>query len=281
MSNLPPPPTSTSTPLDGLDGRAKRSTWTASGPGTRVVPTVLRQYSHETGYAADWAIQSQFFYYGKPIANDTHHRRFEFDDGSWVDIQSHVPVGSYSTDSKAVRAVVVFTGTASAVLLGPAFGLAELLVLAFTTQLAFPYDAAWQGYTLRYYAPSNPATPSQPWGTQYMYGWTTSFHPFDPIRMNGNTDIAEFPDFADEPVGVSWWTWRFPVGAAPRPAEEVTVVHSRKPRALEAAAQHSADQLVQAMPQLGQATTEKRMPEAWDPSAPAPLALAPALLAVP
>ena len=245
LSAQPSPPV-----LAPQHSKNSKSSNTAPGTGgsTMAVPWALRKYSYQSGYQADWGIQAQFFQYGEPIADNSHHRRFEFHDGSRVEIQAHIPAFSYSSDSKLFKSAVLLIGGLSATPFGPYWVLAELAALTATTSAWLPYDAAWQGYTLRYYARAQPSgAPEQPWGVQYMYGWKKSINPFTPIRVNGTTKPSKFPNFADEPIGTAWWTWKV-IGALRRAPEKPAARHTRS---TVDGAQHAAVQLVQALPQFG------------------------------
>lgn len=128
--------------------------------------------NYREAYGASWDTQAQLFQSGKPVNGDPHLRKFQFADGSYVVIQAYRP---------GVQSTPVNGGSAS-----------------------WNY-AAWQGYRMDYFSSS---TATQPWGTQYMYGWLPASGR-ESVNIYGSYDPNQFPDFAwAMPEGVEWWKWR-------------------------------------------------------------------------
>ena len=179
------------------------------------------------GYYADWNVQAGFFKNGSAIHGDVHHRRLVFADGSCVEIQAHVPVPTTSGWSRGMVAASFFgfgsvgavAGLAFAGPVGAAFG-GVVGAVSGTVALAKerPYDAAWQGYTAKYYSG---AAGAEAWGTRYFYSQIASDNPLKAISMNGELNPAAFADFAVHPENHVWMAWRTG-SAAPRLAADIT-----------------------------------------------------------
>jgi hypothetical protein len=120
---------------------------------------------------------------------------------------------------------------------------------------ARPYDAAWQGYSARYYATPDAQSP---WGTRYFYGWRRSSGVTSAVRIEGSYKPADFPNFADNSAAFSWWRWHHGHADAQTAAFDGCGQAQRQRAAREHAAQQgSTDLLAQAMagfaPQAGSA----------------------------
>lgn len=160
--------------------------------------------SSADGYAASWPTQARFFEYGQPISNDMNHRRYAFDDGSFVEIQAHVPIRT-TTDLSALGAIaLVAAGAAAGAMAGAPGMLIGGLLGLLAAGLARPWDAAWQGYTAHYYRAQ---APQSVWKTRYFYGWQHSAGPHIPVKLEGGTQPLALTNFADDPSTSTWWSW--------------------------------------------------------------------------
>jgi hypothetical protein len=194
--------------------------------------------SYRVGYDASWETQARFFQHGTSVSGNPHRRRYAFGDGSYVDIQAHQPMLTTSDDSNFAVATSFFAGLVSAMVFGGP-------VFAAVVDHSRPYDAAWQGYTARYF--SNAASP-QAWGTQQFYGWIRSSSVGSAVTVNGNTDPQRFSDFADSSTGVRWWRWKS--GYADARSAAGPEIFPLGERSLPGLCQ-AVDALVQRMDQMG------------------------------
>jgi hypothetical protein len=186
-------------------------------------PAAVNSHNYSSGYYAGWDTQARFFQHGTPVERNLNRRRFTFADNSYVDIQAHEPGSAYSSLSDlAVVGTYLITGAAVAVavagiatfavLPGVAIGMAAAVagssggagsVLAHL--ITRPYNAAWQGYTARYY---NHANAAHSWGVRHFYGWKKVSDLSERLAINGSTDVSTFENFANAPDDYDWWRWR-------------------------------------------------------------------------
>ena len=178
--------------------------------------------SYTDAYAASWQSQAHLFATGQAIDNDTNRRRFVFKDGSYVDIQSHVPALKRSADSRFISTVMVGSAAiAGAFIGGPITAVAASATALAVVELTYPYDAAWQGYTIQYFKSD---TEKSPWATAYFYGWQRAISIADKVKIPINEASGSPANFADDPGRFSWWSWRSGTAAALAPEAEASIV---------------------------------------------------------
>jgi len=175
--------------------------------------------SYKDAYAASWQSQARLFANGIAVDNNTNRRRFIFKDGSYVDVQAHIPVLQRSADSRFVACLVIAcAATAGAIVGGPVgSGVAGIAAIA-ATELAYPTDAAWQGYTIQYFKNN---TDKAAWASATFYGWQRAQSIADEVSLRLIDGTGRTANFADDPNRFSWWRWRS-VDAAKSPARDDT-----------------------------------------------------------
>lgn len=161
----------------------------------------------ENAYLALPAIQARFFQLGTPIHHNLHHRRRYFDDKSRVEIQAHAPQLMRTPGAVALSVGGGIVAYFQRIVGKSYFGLGVVAL--------HRTDAAWQGYTARYYA----AGASKPTQTTYFYGYKRSANVRTQFRLHGSADPATFQNFADHPQdNYSWHVWRHGHAQARQPA---------------------------------------------------------------
>ena len=172
-------------------------------PGTDTDTNRLRTYY--AAYKASWATQAKLFATGFNVEGNANLRRWIFRDKSYVEIQAHRPGLARSDDSQFSRvsavSAVVATGGVLAGGIGACVGLSESIS---RLESLYPQDAAWQGYTIRYF--QNEGS-TQPWATRYFYGWKRAAGVSRAVQINGTSDPSKFANFANTPDQFSWWKW--------------------------------------------------------------------------
>ena len=194
----------------------------------------LRSYTD--GYYATPARQAALFSEGWWIGGNTHHRRRYFVAGGHADIQSHVPIGTTSTESDSYVGGAAAIGFAGGFAGGPVWGVLVAIGVALTAHALRLNDAANQDYTIHFFANSNASTP---WGTRTFRGNAHSSDPGTALQINGNTDPSHFPDFADQWRLYEWSTPPWFSGTSPARAASIRQTASHP------TPQQSADTLVQ------------------------------------
>jgi len=175
----------------------------ANGQGD---PEGIRNYAD--AYTASWETQARLFATGSLVNGNVNLRQFVFRDGSQVTIQAHTPLRVRSDDSRFSEAVVVISAGVAGAIVGGPFGAVGAGAATLTaTELSYPKDAAWQGYTIQYFQ-SNAST--NPWKTRYFYGWkrAPSISEMAHIPSGAATETAESHNFADCARDYSWWRWK-------------------------------------------------------------------------
>jgi len=164
-----------------------------------------RLRTYQAAYRASWTTQSKLFENGFLVRGNTNLRRWIFRDRSYVEIQAHLPALTRSDDSQFSRvsavSAVAATGCVLAGAIGAGVGLAKSLA---SIDTLYPEDAAWQGYTIRYFQNEHS---TQPWATRYFYGWKRSHSVAHQIQIQGSSDAQNFSNFADAPERYTWWKW--------------------------------------------------------------------------
>ena len=171
-------------------------------------PAGVRTYTD--AFYASWETQARLFATGSPVNNDINRRRFIFRDGSYVTIQAHVSARIRTDDSRFSETIVVCSVSAMGALAGgPAAAVAAGAAALATSELSYPNDAAWQGYTIHYYQP-NAAVNA--WATRYFYGWkrapNISLRVRTPKTTGAGTGVEGAVNFADHVSEFSWWKWK-------------------------------------------------------------------------
>lgn len=187
---------------------------TDKGFGSVTAPKNIQALNYESAYYASWEVQASLFRHGTPMAHNLNLRRRVFSDKSYVDIQAHQPAltytGFYSDVNVGAVAVgagfLVSAGGIPAGLPGMVAGWVIGATLGASLMAGFrEKGAVWQGYTACYYSPSNP---HQPWGVRHFYGWKKLPLPSSDAPTKDAPDPATLCNFADDPVGCTWWKWR-------------------------------------------------------------------------
>ena len=187
----------------GNDGNAGAGCLPSAMAGIQGDPAGIASY--QDAYYASWESQARLFAAGMAIDHDMNRRRFVFKDGSQVEIQSHVPLLKHSADSRLMGAVTMGCATlAGAIVGGPVGAIVAGTAALVAVELAYPYDAAWQGYTIQYFQ-SNSHT--SPWATGYFYGWQRSQSIADKVKIPLLAESGRPANFADDPGRFSWWKW--------------------------------------------------------------------------
>ena len=175
--------------------------------------------SYTAGYHASWETQARFFQWGQAIDGDAHHRRFRFQDSSFVDIQAHVPIltTTYLSDGLVLGAAVLLAAAAP-VSLGASVAVGAAVTAGGSA--ARPYDAAWQGYTARYFPSPQANDPAEvgAWGTRSYYGTALAQSPLNRVVIEDEVEPAAFFNFADRPTDFVWHRWFWPTLNPRRPA---------------------------------------------------------------
>ena len=165
----------------------------------------MRLRNYYAAYRASWTAQARLFETGFNVQGNTNLRRWIFRDGSYVEIQAHKPALTRSDDCQFSRvsavSAVAATGGVLAGVIGAGVGLAKSLS---RVDALYPQDAAWQGYTIRYF---QNARARQPWATRYFYGWKRAPSVSRTVQIQGNSDPTKFANFADAPDQYTWWKW--------------------------------------------------------------------------
>ena len=246
-----------------------------SGAGSGVqastggVPQAMQSY--RSAYAAGWDTQARFFQMGRPIAHNSQHRRYQFLDRSYVDTQAHQPALATSLASDLALAGATAAGaTLGGLVRGPVGALVGGGGTLAVAAAARPYDAAWQGYSARYYAAPGA---QDAWGQRYFYGWRRSEGVATAVRIDGAEQPSVWANFADRPEAFSWWRWRHG-HADPRAAVFDGCGQAQRLQAARAhAAGHgSTDQLVQALAGFAPHASASVAPAPTPAPAPLPLA---------
>ena len=172
----------------------------------------------QEAYDGTWEAQARLFQFGTPIARDRNHRRHNFADGSYVEIQAHQPMPESSYWRRGViTAAIVSMGAAGIALacipglpvalfalVAGVGGMGASMAGAFLDR-CLPMDAAWQPYTARFFSGSDAA---EPLGNRYFYGWARSPGVTSPITILGERNPDAFANFADVPQLAVWYPWR-------------------------------------------------------------------------
>ena len=190
-------------------------------------------------YAASWTDHARFFKWGQPVLGNQHLRRYDFGDNSYLTIQSHVPVRTYSSLSDGSVAlyvtVVALIGAVTSVVPVVSAVVSTAGVIGIGSYLnRRPYNAVWGGYSVKYYKPGG----TVPWGWNRFYGWKETDRVFDEVEVAGVKDPDQYPEFADVLDEFTWHTW-----VTLKPAPERTEGLAGR-----------ADQLVQALAAAGAAS---------------------------
>ena len=162
--------------------------------------------SYYAGYSAGEDTLARYFAYGERIDNDNHHRRFTFDDGSYVDIQAHEPQYAHSGDSKmvglmSIAAAALFGG----VIAGPAGAVVGASAALVANVVAIPYDVYWQGHTALFYRSARSPTY---WGVVHFYGETAVDASSASDDVAGTPASSVLPNFADDVDAADWYVWK-------------------------------------------------------------------------
>jgi len=194
-----------------------------------VNPTGDFQNAQEA-YDGTWEAQARLFQFGTPIAQNRNHRRHNFADGSYAEIQAHRPMPQSSNWRHGViTAAVTIVGTvgialacipalpAALVALVAGVGGMGASTIGASLDRLLPIDAAWQPYTARFYSGPDAA---ELVGTRYFYGWARSPGVTSAITILGEHNPDAFANFADVPQLAVWYPWR--LGSAEvRPASVI------------------------------------------------------------
>ena len=167
--------------------------------------------SHATAYYAGADTLARLFAYAKPVANNTHHRRYTFTNKSYVDFQAYQPqlTTSSASDWAVVLAGLLGAGVGVAVVgrAGPVGAVAGGVVGGITgiTMAATlrRHDFAWQPYRADCYSAAGESI----WGQRYFYGWRQSPSVTQRVRLGGSSDPAKLYNFADYYADFSWSRW--------------------------------------------------------------------------
>ena len=134
-----------------------------------------------------WETYARLFRHGTPIGDDFNFRKYTFaNDHSYATIQAYDPKVLFSDDSN-------MTLTA---------GLTNVYAGATFASLR-PYDAAWQGYEIKFFKSNH-----IPIGSYYFYGWKRSQNPFHEVSINKEHDSHKFINFADYLRDIDWYKWK-------------------------------------------------------------------------